>query len=344
MPAEREKARAMLRPKSQIPTVAQAVDHYIQDLKDSGKDWRSHASVLSGPPTGRVTGRAAAGPTLARSELGGQCFSRVSGDDFKRWFNQRHPSHLADSTRKRGRSCLRKLVESAVTRGWTTDDTLKPIYEIEAKASAPRRTWLHPEQIAALDSLMRGGEFEADEVMRWDTMLATGVRVDELVRMRASWLKAADGVLVVKGKFGKIRRVPISKEFQETWLAYSTSRRLKPDDWMFPLMGQRFQAGGGNARVPLDPRRHCDEKAVRAMLEQVQEMLIDQTASTTGDGTLLPAFKVRPHALRRTYACMNLVMAAVLGPEHGLDLRSLQMAMGQLLPKLDEMREGAVAT
>jgi site-specific recombinase XerD len=371
------KKSLMLIPPKDIPTVSEAVDCYIRDLKDSGKDWRSHASVLWGPPTGRVTGRAAAGTTLARSELGPQRFDRVGGDDFKRWFHQRHPTGptgLAASTRKRGRSCLRSLIETAVSCGWATNETLKIVYEIEGKPSAARRAWLHPEQIAVLDTLMRGGRFEADEVMRWDTMLATGARVAELVTLRASCLEARDGVLIVKGKYAKVRRVPVSKDFQETWLAYVSSRRLKPDDWMFPLMGQRFRDGGGNERVVLDPKRHCDEKAVRAMLVQVQDMLIDKIADTNADGTLLPTFKVGPHALRRTYACMNLVMAAVLGPEHGLDLRSLQIAMGheslettalylsdvdefltrhrrptaitgslgELLPKLDGMRQGSL--
>ena len=187
-----------------------------------------------------------------------------------------------------------KLLEYAVGAGWADPIVLKPIDEIQAKPSDPRRDWLHPEHTAILDPLMHGREFEADETMRWETMLATGVRVEDLVGLQPCCLKAADGVLIINGKGKKVRRVPVSTEFQATWLDYVASRRLKPNDWMFPVMGYRFQSGGGTERVVLDPRKHCDPKAVRAMLERLQELATERAVAGDFDAALLPSFKLVP--------------------------------------------------
>src|SRR3954471_18215126 len=91
--------------KRNIPTVAEAIEKFVS-VHQHRRGVREHISVLVGPRTGRVTGRKAAGPTLARSNLGGLRFDRVTGPEFAAWFHERHPAGLAASTLKRGRSSL----------------------------------------------------------------------------------------------------------------------------------------------------------------------------------------------------------------------------------------------
>lgn len=117
-----------------IPTVAQAVERFLALASPGSR--REHASVLWGPLNGRVIGRKAAGPTLARSELGPLRFDRVTGEQFAQWFLARHAG-LAPSSRKRGRSSLKRLLEYAIASGWADPGVLE--FLPAAKPSPPRR-------------------------------------------------------------------------------------------------------------------------------------------------------------------------------------------------------------
>ena len=78
----------------------------------------------------------------------------------------------------------------------------------------------------------------------------------------------------------------------------------------------------------LDASRHCDQKSFRAMVARVQDFAQDRAREGKFDAALLPSSTLVPHTLRRTYATSNLIAAALLGAGMGLDLRSLQEAMG----------------
>jgi len=317
-------------PKSRIPTVAEACERFVDDYKRNNKSWREHASVLLGPPSGRVVGRQAAGPALGRSELGPVAFSRVTADQFRAWWNVRHPLHLAPSTRKRGRSSLRQLLLFAVAHGWTDDSVLLRLPD--AKPSPPRGDWLRPEQVVVLDALVTEERFTAEQCFQWRTLLAAGLRVNELVTLKAGALNPTDRALTVTGKFGKTRTVPVSETYCNAWLDYVLKRNLRSTSWMFPLTGVRFTGGGTCERVVLSTARHCDAKAVRSMLsseDRVSVMGLARECVIAGrmPAQLLPP-RLTPHTLRRTYATNYIISGVLLGPEHGLDLRSLQEAMG----------------
>ena len=72
----------------------------------------------------------------------------------------------------------------------------------------------------------------------------------------------------------------------------------------------------------------CTPKAVRTAIAKVRDAAEDRVAKGKMTPDLLPPFALTPKVLRRTYACTNLIMAAELGPGHGLDIRSLQEALG----------------
>ena len=114
---------AVTKPKSQIPTVAQAVQRF-RDVKGLTQRVVEHRSVLQGPKTKRVTGRRASGTALAASNLGGLRFDRVTASDFSAWFGERHPAEMAADSKKRGRSSLKQLLDYAIANGWADETVL----------------------------------------------------------------------------------------------------------------------------------------------------------------------------------------------------------------------------
>ena len=129
--------------KRNIPTVAQSVELYIESQRaERKKDIRNLISVLKGPEK-RVDGKKAAGPALAKSELGQVPCYRITDTDMRRWFSVRHPEHLADATVKRGMSAVRGYLKSCIRKGWMDESVLEACFS--APDSNPRREWLHAE-------------------------------------------------------------------------------------------------------------------------------------------------------------------------------------------------------
>jgi integrase len=106
--------------------------------------------------------------------------------------------------------------------------------------------------------------------------------------------------------------------------------RIKPNGWLFRQSAWRFQTGryGASERVITDGSKHCTAKAGRAAMDKLVEEFDDALRRGDISPELRPSFSVTPKVLRRTYACSNLIMAEQFGSGYGLDLRSLQVAMG----------------
>ncbi len=130
-----------------------------------------------------------------------------------------------------------------------------------------------------------------------ELMYATGLRVSELVGLRAEQVNLRQGVLRVTGKGGKERLVPIGAEAQH-WLVEYIEK----------------------ARPSLLRERRCDAlfATVRAegMTRQMFWTLVKKHAVTAGIG----AARISPHGLRHAFATHLL--------NHGADLRALQMLLG----------------
>jgi site-specific recombinase XerD len=321
---------AVTQPKSQIPTVAQAVELFL-NKKGLTQRVVEHRSVLQGPKTKRVTGRRASGTALACSNLGGLRFDRVTGDDFAAWFGERHPAEMAADSKKRGRSSLKQLLDYAIASGWADPTVLAALPTV--KASPPRREWLRPEQVAALCRVIEGSRLTDEQRFMWSCLLNTGVRVAELVALRADDLNAIDCTVKVIGKGegdGKLRHIPVSTTFRDEWQRYVLAHHIKPHGWLFRQSAWRFQTGhyGASERVITDGSKHCTAKAGRTAMDKLVAEFDDALRRGGISPELRPSFSITPKVLRRTYACSNLIMAEQLGSGYGLDLRSLQVAMG----------------
>jgi hypothetical protein len=100
--------------KIHIPIIRDAATGFVLHCEAAGKKSpKDHRSLLLGA-TGRVVGRAAAGPALAQSELGGLRCDRVTVKGMDRWFLIRVPLCQADATRKKARSIQRQFVTHIV--------------------------------------------------------------------------------------------------------------------------------------------------------------------------------------------------------------------------------------
>ncbi len=130
-----------------------------------------------------------------------------------------------------------------------------------------------------------------------ELMYATGLRVSELVGLRADQVNLRQGVLRVSGKGGKERLVPIGAEAQH-WLA-------------------RYV---GESRGALLKGARCDALfvTVRAggMTRQMFWTLVKKHALVAG----IAGKRISPHVLRHSFATHLL--------NHGADLRALQMLLG----------------
>jgi integrase/recombinase XerD len=134
-----------------------------------------------------------------------------------------------------------------------------------------------------------------------ETLYATGLRVSELVGLPLSALSRDGQMLIVRGKGGKERMVPLSEPARDAIGEYLGVRgKLIP------------KKGAAAARNWLFPSRSSDGHLTRARLAQ----LLKDVARKAG----VPPDRVSPHVLRHSFASHLLA--------HGADLRSLQRMLG----------------
>jgi integrase/recombinase XerD len=131
----------------------------------------------------------------------------------------------------------------------------------------------------------------------FELIYATGLRVSELVGLRADQVNLRQGVLRVTGKGGKDRLVPIGEE-AEHWLQRYVAE-VRPG----------LANGHEVAQVFLTNRR-------AGMTRQMFWTLVKRHARTAG----IDAARISPHVLRHCFATHLL--------NHGADLRALQMLLG----------------
>jgi integrase/recombinase XerD len=130
-----------------------------------------------------------------------------------------------------------------------------------------------------------------------ETLYATGLRVSELVGLPAHAAAASARVLLVRGKGGKERMVPLSDTCKRAMAAYLELRRragpTAESAWLFPSFGD----SGHLTR---------------------QHFARDLKSLATSVG--LRPNQVSPHVLRHAFASHLL--------QNGADLRSVQMLLG----------------
>ncbi len=213
---------------------------------------------------------------------------------------------LSPATRARRLSALKQLYRFAHEEDWRADN---PTLQITGPARA--RKLPGTLSMAEVDALLDAAETHgrsAPERLRntclMQILYATGLRVTELVSLPLSSLRGDPRMLMVLGKGGKERMVPLSPPARTAILAWNSHRDAadaalraetgaKPSPFAFPSRGQL----GHLTRVRFFT-------------------LIKELALAAG---LDPA-QVTPHTLRHAFATHLL--------HNGADLRAIQTLLG----------------
>ena len=198
-------------------------------------------------------------------------------------------------TSARRLSGLRQFYRWAAREGLTAED---PTALIEMPRQG--RPLPHSLTESQVEALLQAPDLDSPEGVRDRCMLellyATGLRVSELVGLRAEQIGLAQGVVRVVGKGNKERLVPMGDEAA---------------DWV-----RRFAAG---ARRELLGERACEAffptRRGAGMTRQAFWYRIKQHARQAGIATPLS-----PHTLRHAFATHLL--------NHGADLRVVQLLLG----------------
>jgi len=211
-------------------------------------------------------------------------------------------AQIATRTVARRLSALRQFYRYLVSENIRRDD---PTSAIES----PKQTRTLPKTLteSEVSSLIRtaaqsGGADSVRLVCLLEMLYATGLRVSELVGLPLSSIGEDMQFLMVAGKGGRERMVPISEPAQKALKSYLDVRRqfVSPDDkgtqaqWLFP---SRTSESG-----------HLTRQRFAQLLKDL------------ADAAQIDSDRVSPHILRHAFATHLL--------SNGADLRSVQKMLG----------------
>ena len=229
----------------------------------------------------------------------GQDLAIAAAEDIEAYFAALADRGLAASTAARRRASVRQFYRFVLGEGWRKDD---PSRRVEApKKGRPLPKILSREEVDRL--IAAAGARDGAQGLRLACMVeliyASGLRVSELTALPLAALARDPAYLIVKGKGGKDRLVPLNTPARTAVKAYLETRKAflpkgdAANPWLFPS-----RAKGGR----LTPRRFAQ--------------LLDEAAANAG---IDPA-RVSPHVLRHAFATHLL--------EGGADLRVVQTLLG----------------
>jgi integrase/recombinase XerD len=201
-------------------------------------------------------------------------------------------SGLSARTAARRRSALRQFFRHLLRDGVRKDDPIALIDAPQLPRSLPRDLTEDEVDRLLAAAAAKPGRSGAAALAALEILYATGLRVSELLGLPQSALSGDAEALMVRGKGGRERLVPLSAAARDA--ARALAVHLPPGNrWLFP--GR-------------DPRRALTRQAFNLMLKSVAL-----------DAGIDPG-RLSPHRLRHAFASHMLA--------RGADLRSLQVLLG----------------
>jgi len=212
---------------------------------------------------------------------------------------------LAKSTRARRLSAIKQLYRFAFEEGWRQDN---PAIQIRGPGRDKRlpKTLSQEEVERLLAAARTQGRSESDRLRNtclMELLYATGMRVTELVSLPVSAARGDPRMLLILGKGGKERMVPLSTPARDALTVWLTRRDDDED--------KAHAKGKARSRF-LFPSRGKSGHLTRHRFY----LLIKDLAVTGG----VSPEKVTPHTLRHAFATHLLA--------NGADLRSIQTLLG----------------
>ena len=232
-------------------------------------------------------------------------FADVSRDVIEDYLVFCDAQGLAKSTRARRLSAIKQLYRFAFEEGWMDSN---PAIQIRG----PGRDKRLPKtlEVIEVDRLLESAEKSGRNALErlrniclMQLLYATGMRVSELVSLPVSAARGDPRMLLILGKGGKERMVPLSPDARRALAAWLEERDTAED---------KARADGKPASKYLFPSRgkfgHITRHRFYALIKEFAVA-----------GGVSPD-KVTPHTLRHAFATHLLA--------NGADLRSIQVLLG----------------
>ncbi|MDO5605010.1 MAG: site-specific tyrosine recombinase XerD [Paracoccus sp. (in: a-proteobacteria)] len=229
-------------------------------------------------------------------------------DDIIAYLSACDAQGLSRATRARRLSAIRQLTRFALSEGWRGDD---PAIRISGPGKARRlpRVLDRAEVTRLLDALDVTGRSAAERARNRcliELLYATGMRVSELVSLPVADCRGDPQMLLVRGKGGRERMVPLSGPASEALSAWLSARDDAPREG---AMGRALAGAGARYLFPATSRAgHMPRKGVNDLIREL--------AIAAG---IDPA-RATPHVIRHAFATHLL--------EGGADLRAIQTLLG----------------
>ena len=188
---------------------------------------------------------------VAWSDAPGNVFSAVTKADVEAYLIHCEAQGLAASTRARRLSALKQLFRFAYEEGWRADNPAMQIRGPGKTKSLPQT--LPPEAVEALllaaEQTAKTAHDRARDTALMRLLYATGMRVSELVGLPVAAVRGNPNMVLVRGKGGRERMVPLSPDAREAvghWLSIRDAREdtlrmetgAPPSRFLFPSNGK----------------------------------------------------------------------------------------------------------
>ncbi len=212
---------------------------------------------------------------------------------------------LSRATRARRLSAIKQLYRFAFEEGWREANPAIQIKGPGRKKQLPK-TLDVPEVDRLLEAARQTGRSPTDRIRNtclMELLYATGMRVTELVSLPVSSARGDPRMLLVLGKGGKERMVPLSPPARDA-LAVWLEERDKAED-------VSVEKGGTRSKFLFPSRGKSGHLTRHRFFLLVKELAFQ--------GGVSPE-KVTPHTLRHAFATHLLA--------NGADLRSIQTLLG----------------
>lgn len=229
-------------------------------------------------------------------------FATATRDHIESYLIDCEAQGLAKSTRARRLSAIKQLYRFAFEEDWRTDN---PAIQIKG----PGRDLRLPKtlDVSQVDRLLDAARNTPREALRnaclMELLYATGMRVTELVSLPVSAARGDPRMLLVRGKGGKERLVPLSPPARTTLAEYLKARDIAED--------AARKDGKPPSKFLFPSRGKAGHLTRHRFFGVIKEFAVAAGVS--------PA-KVTPHTLRHAFATHLLA--------GGADLRSIQIMLG----------------
>lgn len=220
---------------------------------------------------------------------------RAQGAQVRSYLASLSRAGLAARTAARRLSCLRQFYRFLMLESVREDDPTERQQAPKITSSLPRP--LDENEIRSLlETGTRGHENERRDIVSraaLELLYTTGLRISELLALPATCVHVRGPMLLVRGKGGRERLVPLSQSARDAADQLVHYDRDLGSPWLFP---------GRNPQ--------------KALTRQGFDKILLACALKAG----LDPERVSPHVLRHSFASHLLA--------HGADLRALQMLLG----------------